>query len=276
MKTARILILLPALAASWFCSRPVSRNITIYGDSRTQHAIHEAVVAAMVRCRPVAVFNTGDLVTDGFSRREWDIFNYYVKDLLQTAAIYPALGNHEKDSRLYFDNFSLPGNERWYSVDIGSIHFVVLDTNIDIGAGSPQYRWLEEDLKNVHPGIRFKAAVFHHAPFSSSHHPDDEKRLRESILPLFEQYGLDLAFCGHHHYYERLRHHGIYYIVTAGGGAPLYSRLRNQPDSQVFVKRHHFCCLYTRKDVLIVQALDLESNKLDQFKIVSRKRGGRK
>ena len=39
-----------------------------------------------------------------------------------------------------------------------------------------------------------------------------------NLVPLFEQYGVDVVFNGHDHHYERSYKDGVYYIVTGGGG----------------------------------------------------------
>ena len=67
-------------------------------------------------------------------------------ELIEIVDFYPALGNHERDSQLFFDNFSLPNNEQWYSLEINGIHFIVLDSNSDTSGTSEQYRWLKERI----------------------------------------------------------------------------------------------------------------------------------
>ena len=39
--------------------------------------------------------------------------------------------------------------EPWYSYDIGSIHVVAMSTETDFSKGSPQYAFLENDLRSV-------------------------------------------------------------------------------------------------------------------------------
>ena len=36
-----------------------------------------------------------------------------------------------------------------YSYDYGSVHFIMMSTEHDMGNGSKQYSWLEKDLQNV-------------------------------------------------------------------------------------------------------------------------------
>jgi hypothetical protein len=248
-----------------------SGPIVIYGDTRTDHVSHQKVVNAIMTIEPAVVFHVGDLVEDGLNPDDWAIFNEIVSELVEVAEFYPALGNHEKNSRLFFDNFDLPNNERWYSVEIDDIHFIVLDSNSDSSEGSEQYEWLEADLQNISDKIKFVMAVFHHPPFSSGPHIEDEKGLRRTIVPLFEEYGVDIVFNGHDHVYERSLYNDVYYIVTGGGGASLYDKVRTTPYSLAFIKAHHFCTLSVSEDQLIVSVFDVDLNLIDQF-VISRKK----
>lgn len=240
-----------------------SQRIVIYGDTRTDHVAHKRIVDAIMKERPTAVFHTGDLVEDGLNPNHWTIFNGIISPLIKTARFYPSLGNHENDSRFYFDNFDLPNNERWYSVKVDGIHFIVLDSNSDITKGSEQYQWLETDLQNINERTRFVIALFHHPPFSTGPHGGDEKGLRKTIVPLFEKYGVDMVFNGHTHAYERTLYNDTYYIVTGGGGAPLHDQVRANPHSQVFIKAHHFCRLTVRDTLLTLCVIDVDLNLID-------------
>lgn len=243
----------------------LSSPIIIYGDSRTDHLTHQKIVNEIIKTKPALVFHTGDLVENGLIPDQWTTFNEIIFDLAKITQFYPALGNHENNLPLYFDNFVLPNNERWYVVEKDNLHFIVLDSNSDCSIGSEQYLWLEDDLQNIDENIKFVIAIFHHPPFSTGPHTEDEKGLRQTIVPLFEQYGVDIVFNGHDHDYERSLYHNIYYIVTGGGGAPLRDQVRTSPYSQLFIKAYHFCKLSIIDDQLIVEVYDIDSILIDQF-----------
>jgi acid phosphatase type 7 len=246
---------------------PAGINICIYGDSRSGHGVHQRIVNAIMRLKPVAVFHTGDLVANGRDPGQWAIFNRIVAPLRLSAAFYPALGNHERNAALYFADFKLPGNGRWYWVDIDAIHFIVLDTGSPIGPGSEQYNWLEKYLQRTNPAD-FTVAVFHHPPLSVGPHAYDEKKLHNSIVPLFEKYDVDLVFAGHDHDYQRFFYNNIHYVVTGGGGAPLYSQKRASPYLKVFLNEYHFCNLTNRHDgQLRVDVFDGNLRVLDSFTV---------
>ncbi|PLX05372.1 MAG: hypothetical protein C0594_07645, partial [Marinilabiliales bacterium] len=188
------------------------KSIVVYGDTRTNHDIHQKVVDAIESVDPVAVFHTGDLVGYGVMAKNWEVFDTITDSMRKKSKFYPALGNHEMESKKFYNHFDVP-KTGYYSENINGIHFIVLNSNIDVSKESEQYKWLEDDLKSVDDSVLFKIIVMHHPPFSTGKHQPDEKSLRKSIVPLFEKYGVDIVFSGHDHCYERSFVNGIYYII---------------------------------------------------------------
>ncbi len=271
MKMIKRLILILMLAVAAFQGRSYADgggtgSIIIYGDSRTDTATHQKIVNRIMENNPAIVFHTGDLVEDGDKPEDWVVFNRVTADLRKKAEFFPVLGNHEKDSPLYFNNFQLPDNSRWYSVDRQGVHFIVLDSDVDLSTESEQYRWLEDNLKGVHEKTGFLLVLFHHPIFSSTDNYADAKDLRH-LVPLFEKYGVDMVFNGHAHNYERFHYNNIYYIVTGGGGAPLYGRKKKAEFSEVFAQVYHFCRLSRSGNRLTVTAIDIDSNVVDEFTV---------
>lgn len=240
--------------------------VVIYGDSQNNHNVHLSVVNAIMTKKPEITFHTGDLVENGESKSDWEIFNKITWDLRKVSLFYPCLGNHEGESQLYFDNFDLPGNERWYYVDYFNIRFIILDTNIDFSPSSEQYRWLVETLRDS--PYKDIIAIFHHPPYSESNIDIGmASMIRKVLVPLFEQYGVDIVFSGHHHNYQRFYVNGIYYIVTGGGGGPLRDKDIDALHCQKFVKTHHFCFLTVRDDKMILDVYDSDLNLIDNVVI---------
>jgi hypothetical protein len=134
---------------------------------------------------------------------------------------------------------AFPG--RWYRFQVGSVLFISLSADDviyqDSGAflagpdpfvpapstGHPpivpgtsiyirgysdgaQTRWLQETLSAAQRDLSIDWIVvqMHQDALSSSLHGNGSDRgIRESWLPLFDQYGVDLVLCGHDHDYER-------------------------------------------------------------------------
>jgi Calcineurin-like phosphoesterase len=241
--------------------------IIVFGDTRTGHNIHRQIVNLITQTKPSAVFHTGDLVSDGRFKSDWDTFNVIAAPILAHSEFYPALGNHEHQSKLYFDNFTLPGNEQWYSVEKNRTHFIILNSCITITPESEQYKWLVNDLSGIGDSIRFVVALFHHPPYSTGEHDEDEMGLRATLVPLLEKYGVDMIFNGHDHDYERSLCGGRYYIVAGGGGAPLRDQARTSPCSQLYLKKYHFCKLSMVDGRLIVKVYDNRAHLIDHYEI---------
>ncbi|MDP7030507.1 MAG: metallophosphoesterase, partial [Phycisphaerales bacterium] len=112
--------------------------------------------------RPHFIMHCGDLVGTGTVKREWvQEFFGSTGELLGRYPIYPTLGNHERDARLYYDYFSLPGEEYFYDYRWGDVHVFVLDTNKDVSPDSAQYRWFQKAIADS--DARWKL-VQHHQP----------------------------------------------------------------------------------------------------------------
>ncbi len=216
-----------------------------YGDTRSYPSEHAAVISAILASAPRFVLHTGDFANDGTNASAWrSEFFRPAQPLLATTCLYPTFGNHEYHASLYYNFFTTPsgggtGSEQWYSFNFGNSHFISLDTEADYSPGSAQYNWLVRELQAVTTDWLF---VFTHYPAFSSGAHGGSASVRQWLVPLFEQYGVDMVFTGHDHLYERSFNNGIYYIVTGGGGAPLYScGTTSNPASQFCRPIQNYC-----------------------------------
>ncbi len=240
------------------------KTVVVYGDSRTNYAVHRKLLGLIESFSPEAVFHTGDLVQDARNNVQWKKFVSMSESLLKTSKFYPTLGNHEHSSKLYFDFFKLPNNERWYAVDTAGIHAIVMDTYSDYMPQSEQYAWLEKELEDGQKIKKLMIIISHTPPYSTGPH-GGEKNMQQHLVPLFEKFGVKAVFSGHDHDYERSEKNGITYIVTGGGGAPLYNQKSKSDISLKFVKKHHFCVISERNGVFHVVALDDNKQEIDAF-----------
>jgi predicted phosphohydrolase len=160
-----------------------------------------------------------------------NFYNIYQGNLTKNHVLWPAPGNHDyanssarqADHAIpYFDMFTLPsagqaggiasGTEAYYSYNYGNVHFVALDSygwetgNTRLyNVTGPQMTWLKQDLAaNTQ---QWTVVYFHHPPYTmGSHNSDTESELvsmRQNVVPVLEQYKVDLVLNGHSHDYER-------------------------------------------------------------------------
>jgi len=180
-------------------------------------AMHRANVDTIAAIAPGFFIHVGDLVEEGSDLAGWNDFFAIEGNLMSRIAMFPTLGNHERNHQNYFDLFYLPHNERWYSFDYGNAHFICLEIDGygDPSPGGEQYLWLQSDLANTDKTWRF---VFFHFPAYNSGYYGSDPGAQAYLVPLFQQYGVDVVFSGHQHNYQRNVADGITYFVTGGGG----------------------------------------------------------
>src|SRR5260221_6245218 len=139
----------------------------------------------------------------------------------------------------YFGDRAGPAGRGYYSFDLGAWHIVSLNSNVSVAAGSEQDRWLAADLAAARQ--RCVLAFWHHPRFSSALHGSDPS-LTDLWRALYDARA-DLVVNGHDHTYERFAPQtpsgaadsirGIREFVVGTGGAPLYSFVRIEPNSEV-------------------------------------------
>src|SRR3989339_45300 len=140
----------------------------------------------------------GDKATDGNSATDWDEIYSYGASLFEKALIYYAVSNHDYNYSIYYNQFVLPGEEKWYSFEFGDALFISLNSERDFAA---QYAWLVDQLRNT--AKKLKIVYFPKPFFVTVVHQQDMDAYRETWWKAFDDYGVDLVLNGHIHYYMR-------------------------------------------------------------------------
>ena len=166
-----------------------------------------------------------------------NVFNVY-QAMLRKSVLWTTLGNHDGHSASsstqtgpYYSIFNLPknaeaggvasGTEAYYSFDYGNIHFVCLNSyDVDRSSAGTMANWLRNDLANNTKD--WLIAFWHHPPYSKGSHDSDTEtemvQMRQNILPILEDNGVDLVLAGHSHAYERSKlidgHYGLSGTLT--------------------------------------------------------------
>jgi len=265
-------------------------TFAVYGDSRHPAMsdgtwdTHAKVAQAIHMARPDLVLHTGDLTLDGRQHKRW-LTEFFgpAKLLLTDTPVYVAIGNHEANAHWFYDFFSFPPPEDYYSFDYGNTHFVALDsyTNVKgvaeyavVGRDTAEYRWLVKDLRSSK--ARWKVVFLHQPIYDSSFQSDPQSiQLRQTLSPVFEKYGVDIVFNGHDHLYERsypMRggkvdlKRGIPYITTGGGGAEPHQFVQKKAEfiatGQVVP---HYCVVNVTAGSLDMRVFDLEGRLIDSL-----------
>ncbi len=243
-------------------------RFAVYGDNRTQPAIHASVLARMAEYNPDFIIQTGDLVADGTNESQWSEFFRVAGKTLAGTPYYPALGNHEKDGAAYLRYFAV-GRE--YSFNYGNIHFVGLDSNHKAPEFAAQEEWLRKDLAE-HQKDTWRIVFFHHTLYTcvtKKGRREAAELLRARLEPIFLASKVQVVFNGHDHDYQHHLAKGIHYVVTGGGGAPLYEVKADTPFALKAKTAYHYCEAEVKGDVLKLLAREPNGSVIEQFSVHS-------
>ncbi|MDP8257731.1 MAG: metallophosphoesterase [Candidatus Alcyoniella australis] len=290
-------------ADSTFASAPDPDQpfrFVVYGDSRSDplyplgetNQFHQGVIERMAQYDFDFMFNVGDIVNDGHDMQLWQIALATSAPVAARSAYYPIYGNHEDREEegidgkdVYSAIFSNPGeqslsgNEFYYSFNYSNAHFVVVSTEHGFQPGDAQYQWIADDLEEtaLNPDITWKFMLFHIPAFTSSFRwPTDntEHQAQEFIVPLAEEYELDMVLMGHEHSYERSYKDGIYWMVAGNGGAlpTFFGNPAHNPYSQFFepngdFEHFGFCLIEINGDYLKLESIISDGTIIDTLEI---------
>jgi len=128
--------------------------------------------------------------------------------------IIPAIGNHEvrggsgktpKEAQFFYALFPMPGLEGYNVLDFGKyMSLVILDSGHTNPISGAQTEWLKNVLKE-RLSIPHKFAVYHIPAYPGyrNYNAKASRAIRRNWVPLFEMYGLHVAFENNDHVYKR-------------------------------------------------------------------------
>ncbi len=209
------------------CKAPCEFRFAVYGDSRSDHAIHKNIVSRLVDEEPQLILTTGDVVEGLFSpeaswKKQWRTYDEIIKGFKnKNIWVFPSVGNHDifadrwatdqyeqRVSKLFehgTDPPVRPGRTPFfYAFDKGNVRFISINSlrTSKLEPGKPQYEWLESELRDARAAGKFIIPYFHIAVFSIGKH-GSKVSLQKHLHPLFLKHGVKLVFQGHDHNYYR-------------------------------------------------------------------------
>lgn len=196
-----------------------SLRFAVGGDTLAT-GIFDRLLGQVAARSPQFVIIGGDLAyADGdvnmYGRWDWWFERWHSHDTTPEGMLIPlvmAIGNHEVNDKQgtleerapFYFGFFPQGGKTYFSRTFGArLGLIVLDS-AHLIAHDVQAAWLEEQLKGF-AALPFRAAVYH-APLYPSHRGFDEADAlagRTHWLPLFDRYGLTVAFEHHDHDFKR-------------------------------------------------------------------------
>lgn len=266
---------------------------------------------AMRKKEPDVVLHAGDIVyADGGSgdpdtdNYEEQLAQWYSWAMGQYGGAYtggdenylfPVLGNHDWDDgpgTKYLGFFDLPGNEQFYDIKRGPVHFFFLDSygsgpaangpggssiggtgaasgkgQADLSSTGPMATWLKLTMATSDCPIRI--VVMHHPPYTSDTTSASYYPGYEVLRWPWAEWGTDLLICGHTHGYERIIMPDGCTMVTVGLGGHskrTYNNTSNVYGSQVrYSDKFGFLYGEASDSVFTCQFIDEDGNVQDTF-----------
>ncbi|MFH1746001.1 MAG: metallophosphoesterase family protein [Planctomycetota bacterium] len=273
-------------------------SFVVFGDSGKGTQAQYLLAARMWTDAIVPDFmlHTGDLIYGEGERFHYkDRFFTPYRHLLAEVNFWPCLGNHdignykipaEKAGQAYFEVFELPDNgppaavpECNYWFDYASARIAVIDSNKEHDEATLAEQvvpWLEEVFADC--DATWKFVSLHHPLYTSGAY-QEEPRLQNTLVPVFERLGVDIAFSGHDHMYQRMLPisagqlapdgDGVVYVITGAGGARLYDAI--PPDQRppylaaLYNEVHSFTYVQIDGHELRLQQISVDGDILDEW-----------
>jgi acid phosphatase type 7 len=272
-------------------------RFVVGGDTLLQRAAHEKMSRVVAGLDPEFAVIGGDLAyADGRADRvdRWIAWFDIWKDVMvapdgRLIPLVVAIGNHEvqggsdqtPDQAPYFYSlFAFPGEPGYGALDIGgALSLIILDSQHTAPIRGQQTEWLEETLRE-RQGWPHVFPVYHVPAYPSTRGFDSRisRRVRENWVPLFEQYGVRLAFEHHDHAYKRTHpliagapaESGVVYLGDGawGVGTRTPLTLSEAPYLAVAEARNHVFLVTLDGRRQFVQAVDLEGEVFDQLEVI--------
>jgi hypothetical protein len=224
-------------------------DFLVFGDNRSTHDDHRAVVDSMLPHVGHALVNTGDLVNRGDLVADWNAFFAIERPLLASTLSFHTVGNHDvvgggvKNMTAFLVQPSSPhAPERDFFVDLGAARLVFLDNAITASSPSVQRSWLDDvlDEGERNPSTSHLFVIVHQGLHSNGPHGPSKSLLAAGLDDVMRDHGVAMVIAGHDHGYERGIVDGLRYMIAAGGGAPLYKKTVKRGHDLMRAAVHHF------------------------------------
>lgn len=141
----------------------------------------------------------------------------------------PVMGNHDDGSDLFSGYVYLPNMSRygategsgensgdyWFDYD-GTLLLAINSNQADASAHDAFIREAQKAYRARYGPPTWTIVLMHHSLFSCARHKNDDdiQALRESLVPIFAEAGVDLVLAGHDHSYARA------YVAADGSSGP--------------------------------------------------------
>ena len=160
---------------------------------------------------PDAAFllSAGDQVNT--ANNEGQYTAYLDQQVLYSLPVATVIGNHDNSSNAYGQHFNVPnesgeygttdaGSDYWFRY--GNVLFLVLNVN---NMSDAEHRMFMEKAMAQNQDAEWNIVTMHHSVYSVANHAleNDIIQRRNTLVPIFEELGIDVVLQGHDHVYVR-------------------------------------------------------------------------
>ncbi len=268
----------------------------LYHDSKK---LLEQAFSQVAKTNPYFALIGGDIAYSGSrvnffsekSQRWLDFFKLWSDNMITSQGylipIIPAIGNHEtnghfnqtpNEAPFFYYFFPMPGRWGYNILDFSNyLTLILLDSGHTHPIPGNQTNWLWNVLE-ARQNVPHKIALYHVPAYPSVNkfHNKYSVQIRKSWVPIFEKFGLDVAFENHCHAYKRsqilyngkVSTKGVVYLGDGGWGVKKMRKPQPVKDTWYLAKTdpsRHFISVSLDASKRKYQALDMAGNIIDQF-----------
>jgi hypothetical protein len=192
-------------------------------DDRDGPETFDSVIVHMAAMSPLFALYGGDLCPrSGYEDWKSGFFRAPQMELGGSVPWVNSPGNHEKwaaNTQAFTSGPVGSVSRDFFSFECGDLHVCVLNSELPLGAGTPQYAFADADLHGTNR--RWKIVMLHKPAYCAGGHGEDSVIIALTTA-VFEKTGVDVVLGGHSHFYQHNVVNGIHHMVIGSAGAPLY------------------------------------------------------
>jgi UDP-2,3-diacylglucosamine pyrophosphatase LpxH len=232
------------------------------------------------------LFSLGDLVDHGFNDENWQAAFQALSTITSKIPTRFTVGNHETimNGLKKYEAYCYPkgmvlesGSRIWYRVDVGDIHFLVIDLEWSAESfTSEQAEWLETQLASISPDD-WTVVMGHGFYYASGARTEgwnwyDNPETIGKLTLLFEEYHVDMVFSGHAHQLELLQKEGVTYVICGPFGGALESGREYISPASVWysIESQSFVDVTIDGEEAVLVFRDSNSEEVNSFTITNR------
>ena len=238
-------------------------------DCRSGRAVHDEIAALIDKAGPYFSLYGGDLcIEPTYPAFKNEFFRPNELALIAKVPFFNAAGNHE-DWDVNTKAFtqapaSASGTQDYYSFDYGDLHVLVLNTELNTYAGSPQYNFALKDLSSAKR--TWKVVIAHKPAYSYTNKQGGDSAMALMAKNIFEPNKVNMVLAGHDHLYQHNLVNGVHHMVIGSAGAGLYDPVPN-PNTIKSAKDYNFALVDVTPNVFDMTVYNNKGTILEKISL---------